>query len=169
MNNELSACESEKRQGTGALQDASRTREPWHSRQRLGVRRPSAAFRIKLQNNLLPFPGGGHIPRESMNDDLTLLREFAASNSEAAFAALVVPPCQSGLFRGPAAGARPASGRGDHPGRLHHSGAQGGSIVTAHRAARLAVPHGALCRRRCAETTSAAASSANRRRTCNPS
>jgi len=33
-----------KRQGTGALQDASRTREPWPSRQRLGVRRPSAAF-----------------------------------------------------------------------------------------------------------------------------
>ena len=26
-----------KRQGTGALRDASRTREPWPSRQRLGV------------------------------------------------------------------------------------------------------------------------------------
>jgi hypothetical protein len=33
-----------KRQKTGALQDASRAREPWPSRQRFGVRRPSAAF-----------------------------------------------------------------------------------------------------------------------------
>jgi hypothetical protein len=33
-----------KRQRTGALQDAARTREPWCSRQRFGVRRPSAAL-----------------------------------------------------------------------------------------------------------------------------
>jgi hypothetical protein len=35
---------AEKRQRTGALQDAPRTREPWNSRQRFGVRRPSAAW-----------------------------------------------------------------------------------------------------------------------------
>jgi hypothetical protein len=47
-----------KRQGTGALQDASRTRALHNSRQRLGVRRPTAAFDaerpLKKLQNLLP-------------------------------------------------------------------------------------------------------------------
>lgn len=38
---------------------------------------------------LLPFRRGGRISVETMNDDLTLLREFAATNSETAFATLV--------------------------------------------------------------------------------
>ena len=45
-----------KRQGTGALPDAPRTREPWCSRQRLGVRRPSAALKKRRKKICCFFP-----------------------------------------------------------------------------------------------------------------
>jgi RNA polymerase sigma factor (sigma-70 family) len=41
------------------------------------------------KNNLLPFRGGVNMSVKSMNDDLTLLREYARNHSEPAFAALV--------------------------------------------------------------------------------
>jgi hypothetical protein len=46
----------EKRHGTGAFQDAPRSRERWISRQRPGVRRPSAAFLSPIR--ILKFVDG---------------------------------------------------------------------------------------------------------------
>ena len=57
-------------------------------------------------------------------DDAELLSAYATQHSEEAFATLVERHVHWSIRR-LAAGARPASGRGNHPGGVHHSGAQG--------------------------------------------
>ncbi len=67
----------------------------------------------------------------------------------------------------PAAGARPAARAGRHPGRVHHSGAQGRAARAQHDFIRLALPRGAataanagIARRMAAATTRTGGSNA---------
>ena len=79
-------------------------------------------------------------------DDMALLREYAASNSETAFAELVSRRIGFRLFVGAAAGARPAYGRGNHAGGFHHPGAKGRADFGKNDFDRLVFQNDAVCR-----------------------
>jgi|ERR1039458_1531408 hypothetical protein len=76
-------------------------------------------------NNVVTFSRRQPYTCENINDDLALLREYAATDSEAAFATLATRHVSLVYSVALRQVRDPPSGRGNHPGGLHHSGKEG--------------------------------------------